>query len=241
MNNNINVKSNSHLDSESNESSSTYKRRMSLENDFMNYNIDDMLFGAMYYLATYHPEEKILYLTKNNFTKRKNEIKAICGNDKDISTQTLNRHLNKLIEDGLIQEANIMSGNKSYPSYIFPYDCKKRYQLIENEMLWYVVSTRNKQAVKIYIYLLNKYLWKKKTNETYIFTNKEIMEAIGYSTNSNNHLVSSMITNVLESFQREGVINFRIFYDEVITNDSKIVPTPRKELIFVASSKNELK
>jgi hypothetical protein len=131
------------------------KRRLSLENDFMNYSVDDILFGAMYYLATYHPEEKRLYLTKKNFTKNKETIKAVCG---EISTQKLNRHLNKLIADNLVQEKDIKSGAETYPSYIFPYDYEEKYQLVENEMLWYIVSTRSQQAIKLYIYLLDKYL-----------------------------------------------------------------------------------
>jgi hypothetical protein len=213
------------------------KRRLSLEDDFMNYSVDDILFGAMYYLATYHPEKKKLYLTKNNFTKNKANIKGVCGN---ISTQKLNRHLAKLIEDGLIQEQDMKSGDKTYPSYIFPYEYKQRYQLVENEMLWYIVSTRNAQAVKLYIYLLNKYNWKQAEKDSYIFTNKELIGALGYSTNSANNLANTMVSNVLESLSREGIIKFESFYEEMITTNGKVVPTPKKRLLFVASSKNDL-
>lgn len=213
------------------------KRRLSLEDNFMNYSVDDILFGAMYYLATYHPEEKKLYLTKKNFTKNKTIIKAVCG---EISTQQLNRHLAKLMEDGLIQEKDMKSGGETYPSYIFPYEYKEKYQLVENEMLWYIVSTRNAQAVKLYIYLLNKFNWKQKENDYYIFTNKELIGALGYSTNSANNLANTMINNVLESFSREGVIKFESFYEEMIAANGKTVPTPKKRLLFVASSKNDL-
>ena len=68
-----------------------HMRSVSLEEDFMNYTIDDILFGVMCYLATYHPAEKILYLSKKNFAKNKKQIKTLCG---EISTQTLNNHLN---------------------------------------------------------------------------------------------------------------------------------------------------
>jgi hypothetical protein len=214
------------------------KRRLSLENDFMNYSVDDILFGAMYYLATYHPEEKRLYLTKKNFTKNKETIKAVCG---EISTQKLNRHLNKLIADNLVQEKDIKSGAETYPSYIFPYDYEEKYQLVENEMLWYIVSTRHAQAVKLYIYLLNKYNWKLETNENYIFTNRELIGALGYSTNSANNLANSMVGNVLESFAREGIIEYETFYEEMITNGGKAVPSPKKRLKFVASSKQDLR
>jgi hypothetical protein len=204
----------------------------------MNYSVDDILFGAMYYLATYHPHEQKLYLTKKNFAKNKTISKAVCG---EISTQKLNRHLAKLIEDGLIQEKNMKSGGETYPSYIFPYEYKEKYQLVESEMLWYIVSTRNAQAVKLYIYLLNKFNWKKQEeNDYYIFTNRELIGALGYSTNSANNLANTMVNNVLESFSREGVIKFESFYEEMITTNGKTVPTPKKRLLFVASSKNDL-
>lgn len=215
-----------------------YQRRFSLENDFMNYSTDDLLYGVLYYLSTFHPKEKTLYLTKKNLTKNKKIICDIC----DITVQTMNRHINKLIENNLLKEENIVIGEDKteYLCYTFPYNYKGKYQLIENEMLWYIVSTRNKQAVRVYIYLLNKYKWKKEINENYIFTNKDIMKAIGYSTNSNNALANKMITNVLESFSREGVIKFETFYEETITDNGVSVPTPKKRLLFVASSKNDL-
>ena len=107
-------------------------------------------------------------------------------------------------------------------------------------MLWYIVSTRNAQAVKLYIYLLNKFNWKQEENDYYIFTNRELIGALGYSTNSANNLANTMVNNVLESFSREGVIKFESFYEEMITTNGKTVPTPKKRLLFVASSKNDL-
>lgn len=42
-----------------------HQRRFSLEDDFMNYDTDDLLFGAMYHLSTYHPIiENYIYLVK---------------------------------------------------------------------------------------------------------------------------------------------------------------------------------
>lgn len=63
------------------------------------------------------------------------------------------------------------------------------------------------------------------------------MKALGYSTNSNNALASSMVSNILESFKHEGVIEF----EEKIMEGGNSLPTPKKRLVFVAKSKNELK
>ena len=72
------------------------KRRLSLEGNFMNYSTDDLLFGAMLYLATYHPEVGKLYLTKKNYTKNRKNFYNLC--DDTSNAKTLKRHLDKLIE-----------------------------------------------------------------------------------------------------------------------------------------------
>jgi hypothetical protein len=150
----------------------------------------------------------------------------------------LKRLLDKLIEKGLVAEEDIKVNGEIYPSYVFPYKYDEKYQLVEAEMLWYIISTRNRQAVKIYIQLLNWYLWKEKTDEQFVFTNKDILKVLGYSTD--NKVASSMVSNILESFSREGVIKYEIYYEEHIDNNGKSTPTPKKRLLFVANSKNEL-
>ena len=67
------------------------------------------------------------------------------------------------------------------------------------------------------------------------------MKVLGYSTNTPNTLASSMVSNILESFKREGVIDYEDFFEEKIMDEGNSVPTPKKRLIFVARSKSELK
>ena len=74
-------------------------------------------------------------------------------------------------------------------NFYFPYNEAGKYKLVYYEMLSYLVNTRNSNAIKIYIYLLNKFQWK----ENYVFTLKELLVAIGYSENSNNSLASQMV------------------------------------------------
>lgn len=211
------------------------RRRFSLEDDFMNYSTDDLLFGAMYHLSTYHPEEKKLYLSKKSLTKNKKIIYELCNLD----AQKMRRHLAKLIEKKLIAETEMYVGNEKVPVYTFPFDYNGNYQLVDNEMLWYLASTRNNQCIRVYVSLLRYYLWKQKTNELYTFTNTDLLQSIGYS--ADNKLASSMITNILESFQREGIIQIENYYEEIITNTGKTVPSPRKRLLFVAQVKGDLK
>lgn len=212
-----------------------YTRRFSLEQDFMNYSTDDLLYGMMQYLATYHTESEVLYLTKQNFNKKKKEIYALC----DLNSRSLKRHLDKLKEQNLIDEIDLYCDNQSIPVYTFPYDIDDRYQLIDWEMLWYVVSTRNKFAVKVYVYLLNKFLWKQQTDEKYNFTLQELTNMLGYS--GRNTTAESMLSNVLESFSREGVIGFSdywIRHCDFLGNEKTIC---KKQLDFVACKKSEIK
>ena len=216
-----------------------YTRRFSLEEDFMNYNSDDLLFGAMQYLATYHPEMRLLYLTKKNFKKAQKDLANLCGS----STRTITRHIERLIEKGLVREKQLYLGaNKEvYDCYTFPYDSSGRYQIIDNEMLWYIVSTRNHQAVRVYLQLLNWFKWKAESGEYYNFDNKDILAKLGYSTNSNNALASSMVTNILESFYREGIIDYAEYMEQTIDNSGKVITFPQKRLLFVAEYKQQLK
>lgn len=216
-----------------------YTRRFSLERDFMDYDSNDLLYGALQYLATYHPELKMLYLTKKNYTKSKKELMNLCGLD----SRGIKRHLDRLIEKGLIKEKTIYVGENKveYECFTFPYNHKDKYQIVNNEMLWYVVSTRNKQAVRIYIYLLNKYNWKSQSGDSYEFSNKELVEVLGYSTNGKNSLASSLVSNILESFKREGIIDYSEYYETRIDNCGREIPTPKKSLNFVARTKSELK
>ena len=216
-----------------------YTRRFSLERDFMNYDSDDLLYGALQYLATYHPELHLLYLTKKNYKKAQKDLVNLCGT----TARTLTRHMDRLIEKGLIKEKTIYVGadKVEYECYTFPYKHDEKYQIIDNEMLWYVVSTRNHQAVRVYITLLDWYKWKKSEGATYVFDNKDILARLGYSTASNNALASSMVSNILESFWREGVIDYVEFMDEIINNKGNIVKFPQKRLLFVAEKKSQLK
>lgn len=214
-----------------------YTRRLSLEKDFMEYNSDDLLFGCLQYLATYHPELNKLYLPKKTLTKSKKEIYGLCG----LNAKSFSRHIDRLKEKKLIKEETIYIGaNKTeYECYTFPYNYDGKYQIVNNEMLWYIVSTRNQQGVRIYTMLLDWYNWKHDDGEEFIFTNKDILKKLGYSTD--NKLASSVVSNILESFKREGVINYDEFYETRIDNAGREIPTPKKRLVFVAKSKDELK
>lgn len=211
-------------------------RRISLEEDFMNHATNDLLFAYMLASATYHPIEKRLYLTKFKYVSEQmaQTIAKLCGKSK----KTIDRHLSALMEKGLVAVDTVSCGTKDVVSYIFPYDKDMNYQIVNNDMLKYVIHTRNQCAVRIYVYLLNKYLWKK----DYHFTLKELQVAIGYSENTKTTSILEMLRDILESFKREGIIQYDEVYEQITTFETgEIVNTPNKVLRFVAQKKEELK
>ena len=76
---------------------------------------------------------------------------------------------------------------------------------------------------------MNWYLWKEKTDEQFVFTNKDIMKVLGYSTD--NKVASSMVSNVLESLSREGVIKYENYFEEHINDDGKYSYSKEKIII----------
>lgn len=218
------------------EKSKEYTRRISLGDEFMNHATNDLLFAYMLASATYHPVEKQLYLTKAKYQAEKmpHIIAKLCGKSK----KTIDRHLAALIEKGLVAEDIVICGDTKTQCFTFPFDKDMNYQIVNNDMLKYVIHTRNQCAVRIYVYLLNKYLWK----PDYHFTSKELQVAIGYSPNTKQSSILEMIRDILESFKREGIIEYDEEY-ETLTNfeTGEVVNTPNKVLKFVAQKKDELR
>lgn len=205
-----------------------HTRRMPTEGAFISYDSNDILYTIMYSLATYNPVEKKLYLAKSNLTANKKLIYSSC----DFSgSAMMKRHLSKLIEKNLIEEDE--------NNYYFPYDINQKYRIVEKDMLFYLATTRSLNAIRVYMILLDGFLWKSKEQNEFNFTNAYLLDKMGYSTNNKN--ASVMITNILESFSREGVIIFEELYESKILSNGLEVPSPKKYLKFIATTKQEIK
>ena len=202
-----------------------YYRNISLEDDFMNYSVDDLLFAFMSYHATYDPEAQEYYLTERNWVKYRPLLKSI------ITTRNARNHLNSLITKGIIKH------DVEHMRYIFPHNGFKKYQQVNNSMLYYLIISSNMNIIKIYIYLLNKWLWKEKTKEPYYFTLKELREALGYS-GSNNPGVDDALHTILFSVAKQGIIDATPTY---LTINPNAPPSPVYQLNFVAQHPKEFK
>lgn len=207
-------------------------RRFPLEDKFMNYKLNDVLYGYLQYIATYNPNSDKLYITADNLMKQKNEIAKLCK----CSNRTVNRQIQSLVKDGFIEAEQEQYKENNRFIYVLP-AIGKRYQTINCDMLGYLLCVGNVNAVRLYIYLLDKYLWKQKTNESYFFTLDELAKAIGYVSTKAEH--NKMIRFILESYLRQGIVKWREVVEPIVVN-GKQVPHIQQELMFVAYNLDQI-
>ena len=225
-------------------------RRFSIEEDFINFKTNDLLYGFMRSLSTARPEVedgKVVktangktkyreYLPLKTFRKNKKLIAAICN----VTPRTIDNHIEKLAEAGLIDQGieRIETNGQTYDyeCYWFPYDEDGLYKIVDKNVVEYLVHTRNAHAIRVYLYLLSKYQWKK----DYIFTLQELKEALGYAASTKT--CDALIKNVLASFKAEGIIKYEKIYEQVDidVNGSNVINVERMKLKYVLENAADL-
>ena len=226
-------------------------RRFSLDEDFMNWKTNDLLYGFLRSLSTARPEldndgkivktdkDKIKYreyLTVKDYRKNKKLIASICN----CSPKTIDRHLEKLFENGLLDEGieviTVNGVEYEYECFWFPYDENGNYKIIDKKIVKHLVYTRNAHAIRVYLYLLNKYQWKK----DYVFTIQELKNALGYAETTKS--CDELIKAILASFKAEKLIIYEKFIEEVeiSRNDCKVIHVEKMKLKYVLDDANEL-
>lgn len=197
-----------------------YKRCFPLDGTFMNYGTKDIVYGYLQLIATFNPSSRELYIYHREYVKEKESIANIA----DCSIKTIERAVTALKVSGLI---------KFDEDRILITPSTNRYQLVDYNILDKLVGTGNHNIIRIYIYLLNKYLWKQEQSSSYLFTISELASAIGY--NSFNSNISNRISRTLNILKDSGMIDFDYRYIEK-RDGEKIIPVRKIELKYVASS-----
>lgn len=211
----------------------SHTRRLSLEKDFMNRTSDDLIYGLMLCFATYNPNDKELYLSKKNFTKNRRIFYELCDLSKFSNqyARKLKYRVDNMLDTGLIAEDD--------NNYYFPYDVNGKYRIVDKDMLRYIIDTRSRFAVKVYIILADWFSWKSLMKEKYYFSRSELAESLGYS--KNNSEFRTTIDHVLESLNREGIIQYIPVNVKRITDTGREIIVPLLRLDFVARHKSELR
>lgn len=213
----------------------TKRRRFSLEDNFMKARIDTQLYGFMRCLSTALPTDETTengnkkwkeYLLKDSITKNRKLIMEVCG----IGTvKTLNRHLEQLIEVGLVEEGTFEVNGFDYDCYYFPYDYHGIYKLINKDLLFVIVNGLQPLSLKIYLYLLNS----SGVNENYEFTLNELKDAFGYSQSTKT--VDKVLNLSLSILQELKIIDYEDIMKEYIDKYGVLQKKPVKKLLFIAT------
>lgn len=177
-------------------------RRISLDADCFNYNIDFVFFGFLLSVATARPKNNDnkqweLYLSENKYVKCRPLLRKWLGG---VSAQTIRNKLKKFIEMGMIKY------DSQEKVYTFPYDYNGKYYIISRDIIFYLCATATSLVIQTYIYLASRFSWKK----DYEFTVTEIKNILGYSANSQNSSVEQAIAAAIVSLQQQGLISYEV-------------------------------
>ena len=218
-----------------------HTRRISLENDFFNYKIDDLIYGILACLATYHPELKQLYISKAEIRNNTRLIYPICAGTATPPAKMLQRKIKTLIDNGLLKEGNIKQSNGTdLECYFFTYDDVGAYYIIKKDLLRYIVDTKSVHGIQLYIYLADrmKYITSTDRDDLRSFTIKELSMKLGYSASSHAHLQT--ITNTLEDLKRTGLIDYVNYSEMMPTKNGQLQPVQRYRLTKVTTELSDL-
>lgn len=172
----------------------------------------------------YKTDDKVLgKLTQENLMAIFN---SQCSDESEkLSLSTLKRRMSLYKNLGLIEEGLVvdMLGEK-VRAYILPQNFEV-FQYVPLETLKYLANTASSNVIKIYAYLLDKFLWKAETAEQYTFTLAELCEAIGIKDYNNGN--TRIVSDCLNSLLSVELINYVQFYEK----NNFGAPTPKMKLI----------
>ena len=177
-------------------------RRFPLEEGFMkDKSINGMLYAKLQNISFLNGEtqKRFVYNSDISYSEwEKEDFKDIC------SRQKLSRDFKKLEKLGFVAEG--MEGGQKV--WYLPYNEAEFFQYVPNLTIDYLLKVKSTYATKIYIYLLDKYEWKKKEGGAqYRFTKKELNEAIGL--NATKQTNNETVDFCLNSLHNEGLLGYR--------------------------------
>lgn len=183
----------------------------------------DLVWGYLQTIS-YLDKERIrfVYIDENMNASKIRENTGCC-----ISVGTVRNTINLYKKMGIIRKDKVMSkdGKKEIDVYVLAGTDDVINKLIPLDTLKYLVNTATENVIKVYTYLLCKYEWKLNSGEYYQFTQKELLEHIGYANRFEN---SEMIKNVLTCLENNGLIEYYNTY-----RDNRGTPMPVKILTKV--------
>ena len=203
-----------------------------------NSQVDFRLWGmlqTMSYLSpdkirfVYKQHEKYGKLTQQHLTDLYNNQTG----DDSISLSTMKRRLKAFKELEMLAEG-VVTDNKSknVKAFILLQNFET-FEYIELDTLEYLLHTATTNVLKVYIYLLGRYIFTQKNQEKYSFTLAEVAENIGLKDYNNGN--TSLIRDCLNSLMAVGLLECKQYYQTT----SEGMPTPRLRLVCVNKTYNK--
>lgn len=214
-----------------NDKEKNINRVIPLTKDFMkDKKTNDIVWGYLQ-INSYKTKDnkRIVYKTK----AKAEDIYNYINRDKEkpvISLSTIRNTIKLYKTIGIITEDKVLDNyNRLVDVYLLKQDFK-RFQFVKTSTLKYLVDTANVNVIKVYTYLLNKFIYKKNSNEKYSFTKKELCIAIGYSYRKEsidklNNILTCLKNNGLidysQSYYYNGKVPIPVYILEVVNEDYK--------------------
>lgn len=182
-------------------------RYMSLGDDLMNHKTNDLFYAYLISIADYKKEENKLFLDYDYYLEDEiqNELIKICEYD---CRKSLSRCLKSYIDNGLITIEQVKWMGRKEKSLVFKNDFDK-YQTVNNDVLEYLYKTSNRNCIRLYVYLLNKFKYYKSLERNYIFSYKELSMVMGYKAGRPSNSVIKNIQTILDCFMRQEIIDYK--------------------------------
>lgn len=199
-----------------------------------NKSVDYKLY-SMFQSMSYLTKDRMRFVYKNHKTygnltqKRINELyNMACRNEKEkVGLSTIQKKMRLFKSIGMISEEYVIDMfGKRVKAFIL-LENFEIFQYVPLETLRYLGNTASSDVIKIYAYLLDKYLYKYRMGERYSFTLAELATEIGKPDYNNGN--TTRVKDCLNSLVNSNLIKFTRYYQKT----SSGVPTPRLRLIKV--------
>ena len=141
------------------------------EKDFMINKISDLVYGYLQtqsYIGKNTKGEEVSLVYKTNYL-----IDDISRATK-IKKRTVYNKVKNLVNSGYIKEEEVFDKD-GHVKKAYTFKTINLYQKVNMETLRYLVSTGNDNVIKVYVYLLNRYLYKQNINKQYLFSERDII------------------------------------------------------------------
>lgn len=175
---------------------------------FMNYkNGSDLFLGYLMSISTYDPKAKNIYLYQDNFYSCLSQFQSILHSK---SAATISNQLRYWRDrsDGLVEVGPVTTTRgKAKPSIIITPKTEKgtSWTKIANNIVFFLAHSEIPNILRIYVHLVCQYNIRYSSN--YVFTKKEIMEAIGYSGKASSK-VKTETQKALTFLQKSNLVKF---------------------------------